>query len=131
SRASCRATNPQHGREWRHRVYRMIARVVVPGSDGPAPLEASSTSGAQYRFVRLTELFSTRVTASPPARRGRGDRGLTRLPQRGHSPVQLPLLVHVTVQALPPAHTLEHPYVPPGSTKKSPPTAPQVPWISD
>jgi len=45
--------------------------------------------------------------------------------------VQLPLLLHWTTQeAVPPAHMLEHPYVPLGNVKKSPPTAPQVALIS-
>ena len=45
--------------------------------------------------------------------------------------MQLPLLVHWTTQeAVPPAHMLEHPYVPLGNVKKSPPTAPQLRLMS-
>jgi len=53
-------------------------------------------------------------------------------PQRGHSPKHLPSPPHVTTQeTLACAHMLEHPYWPVGNEKKSPPTAPQVTWISD
>jgi len=79
----------------------------------------------QYRFAgyrcAVLKLFKTRATSFDPRRTGWSP------PQAGQSPTQLPLLVHETTQeAVPPAHMLEHPYVPPGNVKKSPPTAPQV-----